>query len=139
MTDLRTRLSLPTLMNLAELRLHLRDEHIHNNVKERLKRHFGDRAIVPLMHESAISEATASLQIEGGELYWYLTNVTTNLGTAPQMISLQSHSSLCGAFGDLIRCHWNENINLLNGPVFLSVIKVKLESLFDFSLSYWQK
>ena len=47
MTTLRTRLGNDTLMNLAELRLHLLDEHTRKGVKARLKRHFGDRLNIP--------------------------------------------------------------------------------------------
>ena len=43
MSDRRTRLSNGTLMNIAELRLHLRDEHVRKDMKKRLKRHFGER------------------------------------------------------------------------------------------------
>ncbi|TBU31641.1 hypothetical protein BD311DRAFT_752169 [Dichomitus squalens] len=117
MTDLRTRLGLPTLMNLAELRLHLRDENIRNNVKVCLKRHFGDRTTVPLVQNSAESEATHLQSLEG-----------SLRGTA-------SH----GAFGDLVRQHQSEDTDSEDDPIFPSVIKIKLESLFDFSCHYWQK
>ena len=77
-------------MNLAELRLHLRDENIRNDAKKRLRRHFGDRATVPLMHESAIGEATASLRAEEGELYFSLTKLVNIL----QKIQAQCHRQL---------------------------------------------
>ena len=57
----------------------------------------------------------------------------------PQLTSPQGHSTSCGAFGDLVRRHRNEDVEPLDDPVFPSVIKVKLESLFDFSRQYWQK
>ena len=43
MTDRRTRLTKENLLNIAELRLHLRDEHARKNTKQKLKRHFGER------------------------------------------------------------------------------------------------
>ncbi|EJF60609.1 hypothetical protein DICSQDRAFT_62505 [Dichomitus squalens LYAD-421 SS1] len=124
MTDLRSRLGLPTLMNLAELRLHLRDENIRNNIKVRLKRHFGDRAMVPLVQKSAESEAIAGCPST--------ERSTTHTGS-------QGGTPSQGAFCDLVRQHQCEDTDANDDTIFPSVIKIKLESLFDFSLSYWQK
>lgn len=52
MSDLRTRLGLGTMMNLAELRLHLRDEHVRKNTKRRLKAHFGMQVERPQLPEN---------------------------------------------------------------------------------------
>ena len=49
MTPLRTRLGMATLLNLTEMRLHLRDENLRKNTKARLKRHFGERIPVPTL------------------------------------------------------------------------------------------
>ncbi|TBU52374.1 hypothetical protein BD310DRAFT_970853 [Dichomitus squalens] len=100
-----------------------RREYPQQYVKVRLKRHFGDRTTVPLVQNSAESEATHLQSLEGS------TSCTGSLrGTA-------SH----GAFGDLVRQHQSEDTDSEDDPIFPSVIKIKLELLFDFSCHYWQK
>ncbi|KAI0693131.1 ribonuclease H-like domain-containing protein [Cerioporus squamosus] len=58
MSDRRTRLTMDNLMNIAELRLHLRDEHVRKNTKARLKRHFGERISRPEVNTSEESSSS---------------------------------------------------------------------------------
>lgn len=67
MTKLRTRMGTDTLLNLAELKMHLRDEHVRKDVKERLKRHFGVSAqsnTAPTIPSQSSSSSSASVSDE---------------------------------------------------------------------------
>ncbi|EPQ51031.1 hypothetical protein GLOTRDRAFT_49718 [Gloeophyllum trabeum ATCC 11539] len=143
LTKLRNRLGEKTMLSLAELKMHLRDEHVRNDVQQRLKRHLGgarpppqamdpghppsqdasgsgSEPIPPSAPRPAFSTptddpagATTSQSLEGAERHNTIRNIAATL---EQMIE--------------------EDTEDTETP-YPSKISLKLTEIFDFSTQYW--
>ncbi|KAJ2977735.1 hypothetical protein NUW54_g11382 [Trametes sanguinea] len=119
MTKLRNRLGHETLMNLAELLLHLRDEHVRRNVKARLRRHFGDQAAKQSQAESSTSGGgSSSIQSDNSE------------------VPLTAMEALLASFSDVDMESADED--LPDAARFPSQLKATLRELLDFANPFWQ-
>ncbi|KAI0801429.1 ribonuclease H-like domain-containing protein [Fomes fomentarius] len=120
MNDRRTRLSNSTLLNMAELRLHLRDEHVRKGVKARLKHHFGDRVPDP----ADIQQASAAPEDSSTSRQARRAEERREFRAGLEALT-QSMSILDEEDEDRV-------------PTWLpSKICVSLEQLFDFSNAFW--
>ncbi|KAJ3008701.1 hypothetical protein NUW54_g3057 [Trametes sanguinea] len=122
MTKLCTRLGHTTLINLAELLLHLRDEHVRKNVKIRLRRHFGDHAKQALATSINPNESTSS-------------QAQSDSSTAPNPAP-SALDALLSSFAQSDMESADEDAP--DATDFPSHINMPLDSLLDFSAPFWQ-
>lgn len=160
MSDRRTRLSTTNLLNIAELRLHLRDEQVHKDAKKRLKRHFGERIMQATESRAADSQlpAETNQSVSSGaylmcSLYPFARlRLMTCLHAfeAPgneQSLPSDRSSRIRQAIADgqrglqeLIEYMEERDTedSILTSDSFTSMIREPLHNLLDFSNEYWQ-
>ncbi|CDO68274.1 hypothetical protein BN946_scf184799.g1 [Trametes cinnabarina] len=132
----RTRLTTTNLLNIAELRLHLRDEQVRKDAKKRLKRHFGERvAQARAQSSNAPLEAPADDDESNGSA---LDDEQSQPGE-PSRIRQAIREAQQG-LQELIEYMRERDIedSILTSDSFISTIRVPLATLFDFSNAYWQ-
>ncbi|CDO77823.1 hypothetical protein BN946_scf184689.g1 [Trametes cinnabarina] len=131
----RTRLTTTNLLNIAELRLHLRDEQVRKDAKKRLKRHFGERvAQARAQSSNAPLEAPADDDESNGSA---LDDEQSQPGE-PSRIRQAIREAQQG-LQELIEYMRERDIedSILTSDSFISTIRVPLATLFDFSNAYW--
>ncbi|KDQ55684.1 hypothetical protein JAAARDRAFT_208479 [Jaapia argillacea MUCL 33604] len=131
LTKLRARMGNTTLLNMAELKMYLRDEYTRTNGRDHLKRQFTTAADAHPHSEASAPSAPSP-----------------SPATAPSSSTLQSNSSpsttLCSGQPDNhIRTIADTLIHMADEDEddqphsFPSRISIKLEDLFDFTKDFW--
>ena len=93
LTKLRNRLGTETLVSLAELRLHLRDEHLRLGVvQNRLKRHFEAKDIID---EISTAQAPSSLSNPGQQTDDINIDPMMAVTMAGYMLKARAHNLAC--------------------------------------------
>ena len=147
LTKLRNRLGTNNMVVLAELKMHIRDEHAHKQTKKRLKRVFQvrtDAEIAAAASALLVSESarTASLtpqqSVDSPDLSLRLEAMAPEGSEASDNSS--SHSRLTNSFRSMVeqQSQLVDDDDTDGMPVRLSTIgPIPLKSLFDFSRSHW--
>lgn len=149
LTKLRNRLGTNNMVVLAELKMHIRDEHAHKQTKKRLKRVFQVRTDAEIAAAAAasallVSESarTASLtpqqSVDSPDLSLRLEAMAPEGSEASDNSS--SHSRLTNSFRSMVeqQSQLVDDDDTDGMPVRLSTIgPIPLKSLFDFSRSHW--
>ncbi|KAI0683574.1 hypothetical protein C8T65DRAFT_749463 [Cerioporus squamosus] len=114
MSDYRTRLTVPNLLNIAELRMHLRDKWSRKETKQRLKNHYGERS----------KDATPATATEPSDPQ----------STQRTRADNQEGSNLAAALRNLDRGDSDDSYLPQDFP---SKIAIPLSRLFDYSSDFW--
>ncbi|KAI0719371.1 ribonuclease H-like domain-containing protein [Cerioporus squamosus] len=124
MSDRRTRLTMDNLMNIAELRLHLRDEHVRKNTKARLKRHFGERISRPEVNTSEESSSSRN----------------ADTGRPAQSRTAEAAREMLGGLESLIEhfsSRGDDDDELRTSNRWPSKLRIPLSKMFDFQSDFW--
>lgn len=143
LTKLRNRLGNQTLASLAELKMHIRDEHLRNGeTKARMKRFFGQRSqdsqtsapsVQPVSQQPSTSAPPPPDETE--------TDNTTQMDIDPAILQSESESlggvddefnRITGSFGRQASGDDNDGIGEMP-----SVISIEIAELFNFANRAW--
>jgi hypothetical protein len=155
LTKLRNRLGNQTLTSLAELKMHIRDEHVHDGeMKKRVKRFFGNSShstnaasTLPLApHASTPQSPDTTLEPPAQPLSSAMDNENHEMDIDPAMLQLEAPDSASDS-PDHARndfSHIVESFTRLaegdedKGDVQMpSHISIEICKLFDFNKSHW--
>lgn len=131
LTKLRNRMRTETLVSLAELKMHIRDEHRAQNAKARLKRKFGREGPNPVT-EQPMTSATSFQAISD------IASVDAHTPADPDDNATTNHTvaadlrEMAHSFTQMV-----SNDEDAEPVRFPSKISISIIELFDFTMSSW--
>lgn len=142
LTKLRNRLGVDTLTALSELKMHVRDEHLQKQTKERMKRVFAERSKAQPTAPSTSQPPPPSSESLPPRSTPNPVMQSTDVGDSEPEAARKSQATSNDSFRDLITRHSTSAIDddLDREPVRHPEVldrALKLSELFDFNDTHW--